>query len=147
MPKYACPCYGDFNIHICCPNEPISRYFLNVIASFNLLQFVSGPTYERWHTLDLVLSHGLPVSDMDICDAVFSDYLPLQLCSLLLLLVFARVVRHPLCLNAEELALSFRSNCLKTLDLITPLKSWRTSALVESRAQVEEGQAPCLSVF
>lgn len=58
---------GDFNIHICCPEDPIPANFLNVIDSFNP---VSGPTHELGHMLDLVLSHGLRVSNLDICDAV-----------------------------------------------------------------------------
>ncbi len=50
--------------------------FLCLIDSFNLVQSVSGPTQERGHTLDLVLSFGLPVRNLEICDAVFSDHMP-----------------------------------------------------------------------
>lgn len=52
------------------------RVFLNLIDSFNLVQSVSGPTQEHGHTLDLVLSYGLPVLNLEICDAVFSDHMP-----------------------------------------------------------------------
>ena len=37
---------------------------------------MSGPTHEHGHTLDLVLCHGLSVSNTEICDNVFSDHLP-----------------------------------------------------------------------
>lgn len=40
------------------------------------MQCVSGPTRERGRTLDLVLSYGLSVSDLEICDNVISDHMP-----------------------------------------------------------------------
>ena len=49
--------------------------FLSLIDSFNLEQCVSGPTHDHGHTLDLVLCHGLPVSNVEICNEVFSDHL------------------------------------------------------------------------
>ena len=52
------------------------RAFLNLIDSFNLVQSVSGPTQKHRHTLDLVLSYGLPFFNQEICDAVFSDHIP-----------------------------------------------------------------------
>ena len=68
---------GDFNIHVCCPDKNLlARDFLNTIDSFDLVQAVGGPTHERGHTLDLVLSHGLPICDLEICDAFFSDHMP-----------------------------------------------------------------------
>jgi len=109
LPKYErVLIIDDFNIHTFCPDELIWRNFLNVIDSFNFLQSVCGPTHELGHTLDWVLSHGLCVSNLDICDTVFSDHMlilfdiptqcpvkpyvlcltpPLQLCSPQLLLV------------------------------------------------------------
>ena len=50
--------------------------FLSLIDSFNLVQCVSGPTHEHGHTLDLVLSHGLSVSNLEICDDLISDHMP-----------------------------------------------------------------------
>lgn len=35
-----------------------------------------GPTHEHGHTLDLVLSCGLPVTNLAICDSVLSDHMP-----------------------------------------------------------------------
>jgi len=32
--------------------------------------------YSVYHTLDLVLIHGLTVSDLEVCDAFFSDHMP-----------------------------------------------------------------------
>jgi len=77
MPKYdRVLIVGDFNIHVCCPDNPMAKDFLNLVDSFNLVQSVSGPTQERGHTLELVLSYGLPVLNLEICDAFFSDHMP-----------------------------------------------------------------------
>lgn len=45
---------GDFNIHVCCTEKPLTKDFLDLVESFNLVQSVSGPTHEHGHTLDLV---------------------------------------------------------------------------------------------
>lgn len=50
--------------------------FLHLIDSFNLVQSVMGSTHELGHTLDLVLSCGLPVSNLEISNAFFSDHMP-----------------------------------------------------------------------
>lgn len=76
--KYDCVLIGgDFNVHVCCPDKPMAKDFLNLIDSFSLMQSVSGPTHERRHTLDLVLSYGLPGLKIEICDASLT--LPLLL--------------------------------------------------------------------
>ena len=54
----------------------MAKAFLNLIDSFNLVQHVSGPTQEHGHTLELVLLYGLPVLNLDICDTVISDHMP-----------------------------------------------------------------------
>jgi len=41
-----------------------------------LVQSVSGPTQQRGQTLDLILSHGLFVFNLEMCNAVFSDHMP-----------------------------------------------------------------------
>ncbi len=98
MPKYDhVLIVGDFNVHVCCPENPIAKDFLYLIDSFNLVQSVSGPTQERGHTLNLVLSFGLPVRNLEICDSVFWPYacivwLLLPVIQLNLALVFAPVV-------------------------------------------------------
>lgn len=68
---------GDFNIHLCCPGNVMTKDFLNLIDSFELTQLVNGQTHMYGHTLDLVLTHGLPIKDLDINDHVFSDHKPI----------------------------------------------------------------------
>ncbi|XP_026176392.1 uncharacterized protein LOC113138288 [Mastacembelus armatus] len=67
---------GDFNIHVCCPDKPLVKDFLNIADSFNLVQSVIGPTHKQGHTLDLVFSFGLPVLNLEIGDPAFSDHMP-----------------------------------------------------------------------
>lgn len=55
---------GDFNIHVCCPDKPLVKDFLNIIDSFNFAQRTVGPTHEHGHTLDLVLTHGISVANL-----------------------------------------------------------------------------------
>lgn len=80
MQKYECVLIFfdivNFNVHVCCPDNPVVKELLNLIDSFNLVQSVVGSTQERGHTLDLVLLYGLPIPNIEICDAVFSDHMP-----------------------------------------------------------------------
>ncbi|XP_070404460.1 uncharacterized protein [Nothobranchius furzeri] len=69
--------FDDFNIHICCPDDVLAKGFLNLLDSFNITQWVSSPTYARGHTLDLVLSFGLPVMNLVTLPPVFSDHSPI----------------------------------------------------------------------
>lgn len=77
MPKYdRILIVGDMNIHVCCTCTCKAKDFLKLIDSFNLTQFVSGPTQIHGHTLDLVLSCSLPILNIEIQKAVFSDHAP-----------------------------------------------------------------------
>lgn len=60
---------------------------LRMTSYVSLTPFVllSLSTHECGHTLDLHLSYGLPVSNIEICDAVFLDHL----------LVLFQVALHP----------------------------------------------------
>ncbi|KAK0151915.1 hypothetical protein N1851_006719 [Merluccius polli] len=90
---------GDFNIHVCCESRPLVNDFLNLLASFNLVQSVRAPTHEKGHTLDLVLSYGLSVCINEICEtACISDHLPVLFtvsipCSRAKTCVFSRRLR------------------------------------------------------
>lgn len=65
---------GDFNIHICCPDRPLIQDFVTVLDSFNLTQSVVGSTHLQGHTLDLVLSWGVPVFEPIIENIGLSDH-------------------------------------------------------------------------
>lgn len=67
---------GDFNIHVCCLNKPMVSEFLQLVESFNFKQSVSSPTHEQGHILDLVLSLGLPICNIEVGNDVLSDHMP-----------------------------------------------------------------------
>ena len=66
---------GDFNVHICCPSTSVlATDFITLYESFNLVQSVSGATHSRGHTLDLVLSTGVPIKNLEISEFPVSDH-------------------------------------------------------------------------
>lgn len=67
---------GDFNIHVCCPSNPLSHEVLNLIDK--ILIYPSGSkTHFQGHTLDLVLSYGLDMTDIVFSDVLLSDHKPI----------------------------------------------------------------------
>ena len=68
---------GDFNIHVCCPDEPLVKEFCHIIDLFGLVQHINQPTHILGHTLDLILSYGFSVGNVFIEDAFFSDHKPI----------------------------------------------------------------------
>lgn len=67
---------GDFNIHICCPEKPLVKEFLDLVDSFSLMRSVLEPTHSRGHTLDLILSFGFPIHKEEIANTPLSDHKP-----------------------------------------------------------------------
>lgn len=148
---------GDFNLHVCCPEKPLVKDFLSLIDSFNLVQSVSGPTHEQGHTLDLVLSYGLSVTNLEICDNVFSDHMPVLFdVGLFCTAVKPRApirrcrgfnpstaahfsaVFKTMCVppesappDTEELNAWFHSSCQTILDSVAPLKARQLKAKPE----------------
>ncbi len=74
---------GDFNVHVCCPSNTLSKEFLTLIESFNLVQWINDATHIHGHILDLVLTHGFAISVPVLSDTLLSDHKPI-LFSLLL---------------------------------------------------------------
>jgi len=68
---------GDFNIHVCCQSNSLSQEFLDLIDAFNLLQWVKNSTHIQVHTLDLVQSHEIDVTDIILSDFLLSDHNPI----------------------------------------------------------------------
>lgn len=58
----------DFNNPICCPSNPLARDFRHLNDCFSLAQLVMGPT------LDLILTFGVPISNVQIRDVSLSDH-------------------------------------------------------------------------
>ncbi len=65
---------GDFNIDMCCPASSLASEFINLLQSCNLTQSVKQPSHVKGHTLDLVLSCGFSVDNVNIVDFAVSDH-------------------------------------------------------------------------
>ena len=146
---------GDFNIHVCCDSKPFVKDFLRAIDSFNLVQFVTGPTHEKGHTLDLVLSHGLNVCIQDLCSTQISDHLPVLFslklprapakpCALTrtrhviksstteeFSKAFGLVSTPDLSSSVEDATSMFNSACTAILDFLAPLKTQTSKSASE----------------
>ncbi len=57
---------GDFNIHVDNTNDALGLAFTDLINSFGVKQNVTGPAHLFNHTLDLIISHGIDLTDIDI---------------------------------------------------------------------------------
>ncbi len=57
---------GDINIHVDNKNYALRLVFTDLINSFGVKQNVTGPTHRFNHTLDLIISHGFDLTDIDI---------------------------------------------------------------------------------
>ncbi len=53
---------GDFNIHV----DNTNALGLAFIDCLGVKQNVTGPTHRFNHTLDLIISHGIDLTDIDI---------------------------------------------------------------------------------
>lgn len=51
--------------------------FCNILESFGFMQNINGATHVHGHTLDLILSNGVAVEDVNIEDVSFSDHSPI----------------------------------------------------------------------
>ncbi len=56
----------DFNIHVDNTNDVLGLAFTVLINSFGVKQNITGPTHRYNHTLDLIISHGIDLTDIDI---------------------------------------------------------------------------------
>ncbi len=57
---------GDFNIHVDNTNDALGLALTDLINSFGVKQSVTGTTHRFNHTLDLILAHGIDLTDIDI---------------------------------------------------------------------------------
>ncbi len=57
---------GDFNIHIDNTNDALGVAFTKIINYFCVKQNITGPTHHFNHTLDLIILHGIDLTDIDI---------------------------------------------------------------------------------
>lgn len=84
--------------HVCSESKPLVKDFLNVIDSFNLTQWATGPTHEKRHILDLVLTQGLDVCITETSGLCLPDHFP-ALFTLSLLFTLA----HAVCSSMQKM--------------------------------------------
>ncbi len=61
-------------IHIDNAEIKTTKEIITVLNTFDLIQHVHGPTHNRGHTLDLLISRGLNISSIVIKDVALSDH-------------------------------------------------------------------------
>ena len=61
---------GDFNIHVDNPQDRGSIEQSDVLDNYDLTHHVTGPTHNKGHTLDLIITKGLNISKVAVTDAV-----------------------------------------------------------------------------
>lgn len=148
--------------HVCCESKPLVKDILNVLDSFNLTQWVTGPPHKKGHTLDLVLSQRFGVYMTEISELCLSGHFPAIFtitlrCSLdkSCTLAHKRQARNHLiapqssitflhyriinsvCESVEDNSDSFNSTCTDILDLVAPLRTKRSKPFSE----------PCLNEY
>ena len=70
---------GDVNIHLERPDEPYSRRFTDLLATYGLQSRVAAPTHDHGGWLDIVATRvDLPALRIDVVDPGFSDHRLLQ---------------------------------------------------------------------
>ncbi len=142
---------GDFNVHVCCAADCLAKEFINLLNAFDLTLQVNVPTHQQGHTLDLVLTYGFSLCDLEVCENGFSDHKTVLFTFPSLFnvskpssstrrsrlitpttreafsLAFGEVSRHMndfnCDLSAEELLFGFNSTCAHVLDLVAPFKN------------------------
>ncbi|KAK9973180.1 hypothetical protein ABG768_023923 [Culter alburnus] len=90
---------GDFNIHIENAESNMAKEILTVLNTFDLTQHVHGPTHNRGHTLDLIISKGLNISSIVIKDVALSDHF----------CIFFDILISP---TVEDRSISVKKRCL-----------------------------------
>uniref|UniRef100_A0A3B3DTS3 Reverse transcriptase domain-containing protein n=3 Tax=Oryzias melastigma TaxID=30732 RepID=A0A3B3DTS3_ORYME len=65
---------GDFNIHYGNLENKGTKDLINTLDNFGLTQHVTEPTHNRGNILDLLISKGLNISKVTVCDLGLSDH-------------------------------------------------------------------------
>ncbi|KAJ0023604.1 hypothetical protein NQD34_003503 [Periophthalmus magnuspinnatus] len=64
---------GDFNVHVDNVFDRNAKELSSVLETFGLTQHVSEPTHNRGHTLDLLITKGVNISNVSVVDVALSD--------------------------------------------------------------------------
>ena len=136
---------GDFNIHVDDRTSAPALDLLSLTDSFNLQQHVSEPTHQKGHTLDLVFTLGVVLSNLCVKDAHLSDHscvtfnlfftpdpTPSRGSSRRRIIAENTAARfsamfnkdlHLGCDSVDSLMSRFNSHCVSLLDEVAPMKT------------------------
>ncbi len=90
---------GDFNIHIDNAEIKTTKEIVTALNTFDVIQHVHGPTHNRGHTLDLLISRGLNISSIVINDVDLSDHF----------CIFFDIL---ICVTTESRSVTVRKRCI-----------------------------------
>ena len=65
---------GDTNVHMDTKCDRNAKALSAVLDTFGLTQHVSEPTHNRGHTLDLLITKGVTISNVSVVDVALSDH-------------------------------------------------------------------------
>ena len=65
---------GDLNVHLDVAQDKQAKELISVLEMFGLTQHVTKPTHSRGHTLDVLISKGVVISNLDVVDVALSDH-------------------------------------------------------------------------
>ena len=68
----------DFNVHADSPSSEMDLDLMSTMAALGFSQFVTGPTHQAGHTLDLVFGVGVQVDLMATDVVPWSDHYALK---------------------------------------------------------------------
>jgi len=68
---------GDFNIHVDSNDSNTATELLDILNCFNITQHVDFSTHKKGHTLDLICTTGIAISNLTTYDLSISDHLAL----------------------------------------------------------------------
>lgn len=134
---------GDLNVHVDVANDRHAKELSAILETFGLMQHVAEPTHNRGHTLDLVITKGVAISNVTVVDVALSDHF----CVFFDLSVtpkpaagptviqsrqindktrtqFVEMIRFDdtACSNVDNLLKCYTSSLLNVLDTIAPVK-------------------------
>ena len=65
---------GDLNIHTDNVNDKTAIELSAILNMFGLSQHVNGPTHDRGHTLDLIITKGVNIHNVNVLKVALSDH-------------------------------------------------------------------------
>lgn len=135
---------GDLNIHVdnVCDKNAIE--LSAILETFSLTQHVTGPTHIRGHTLDLIITKGVNLSNVNVADVAMSDHfcvffdlslIPKRVAASTVVqrrhlndssrTQFVEMIRfeNASCSNVDDFLNSYTSTVLNVLDTMAPVRT------------------------